>query len=80
VRIDRLVLDGLALGPGDAGRVRRAVEAELGRLLAEGGVSPALASGPALPAVDAGGFVVDRRGPSTLGRQIARALYRGIGT
>jgi hypothetical protein len=79
VQIDRLVLDGITLGPGDATRVRRALETELGRLLADAGICPALAVGASVPAVDAGGVEIDQSGPTSLGRRIAQAVYRGIG-
>jgi hypothetical protein len=79
VRIERLVLDGISLGPGDAGRIRASVEAELGRLLADGEISPAFASGAAVPEVGGGAIELDQGGPGALGRRIARAVYRGIG-
>ena len=48
VHIERLVLDGLPVAPGRGDLVREAVEAELTRLLAEGGLVPGLTSGGAL--------------------------------
>lgn len=87
VHIERLVLDGLTLGPGDAGRVRAAVEAELGRLLADGGVAPELRSGGALPGVTTPSITLGPPGAPggpagalDSGREIARAVYRGIGS
>jgi hypothetical protein len=37
VRIDRVILDGVPIAPAQASRVRAALEAELGRLLADRG-------------------------------------------
>lgn len=87
VRIERLVLtsgDGLDLERRDGGAIQAAVEAELGRLLGEGGLRPDLASGGAVPSVRGGALETPSRadagaGPSALGTGIARAVYGGIG-
>jgi hypothetical protein len=87
VHIERLVLDGLTLGPGDAGRVRAEVEAELCRLLTGGGVSSHLVSGGALASVAAPAITLgppgapagERSGALESGREIARSIYGGIG-
>ncbi|HEV7890892.1 MAG TPA: hypothetical protein VGP08_09645 [Pyrinomonadaceae bacterium] len=80
LNIERLVLEGFRLRPGEHLLVRAAVERELSRLLSERGVSPQLLSGGALPRLAA----VDMRlnggeSPRQVGTQIARALYGGIG-
>ena len=79
LNIERLVLEGFTLRPGEHLVVRAAAESELSRLLAEGGVSPTLMSGGAVPRLAA----EDIRLPGdadadSIGRQIARALYGGI--
>jgi hypothetical protein len=81
IRIDWLVLDGLNITRHHGALVQAAVEAELSRLFTEGGLSPALLSGGAIPAVP-GGIVATRaaQNPAALGQQIARAVYGGIGT
>jgi hypothetical protein len=53
VAIGRLVLDGVDLAPGEEPRLRAAVEAELGRLLAHGGLDPRLLGGGALASLSA---------------------------
>lgn len=79
LRIERLVLDGIDLEPAHRPLLQAALEAELGRLIAEGGVG-GLAAGGAVPALKAGGFEMSGDGnPSQLGRQIAGAVYGGIG-
>ena len=78
--IERLILDGLHIGAGHGVVVKSAVEAELSRLLAHGGVAPGLQSGGAFPSVRARSIQVSaEEKPTQLGRQIARAVYGGIG-
>jgi hypothetical protein len=75
LHIDRLVLEGIDLHHAQRPLLQAAVEAELGRLLAEGGAGN-LATGGAVPSVRAEGFEI---GPARLGTQIARSVYGGIG-
>lgn len=80
LHIDRLVLDGIDLGPAQRPHLQAAVAAELGRLLAEGGIGADLAAGGMVPSVKANGFEMSGEGgPARLGRQIARSVYGGIG-
>ena len=80
LNIERLVLEGFALRPGEHLVVRAAAEAELSRLLSEGGVSPALMSGGAAPRLAADDIqLTGGESPRQVGREIARALYGGIG-
>jgi hypothetical protein len=80
LNIERLVLEGFQLRPGEHLLVRASAERELSRLLTEGGVSQELLSGGAVPRISAGDIRVagdsDARG---IGTQIARAVYGGIG-
>ncbi len=80
LHVDRLVLDGLNVGPGGGASIGRAVEAELSRLLSEGGLAPGLRSGGSIPAIRGGSIGIggDEK-PSKLGREIARSVYNGIG-
>jgi hypothetical protein len=79
LHIERLVLDGIDVEPAQRPVLQAALEAELGRLIAEGGVG-ALAAGGAVPSVKAEGFQMSGDGnPSQLGRQIAGSVYGGIG-
>lgn len=82
LRIDRLIIDGLPLGPGDAARVQAAVEAELARLVAEGGLGPTPISGGALPHADASAPVRVEPGlaPDAVGSRLAAAIHEGIGS
>jgi len=80
VRIERLVLDGVAAPPGPPAAIGAYLRAELGRLLARGGVSGELRSGGALAAVRGGSVDLSHAVTAEgLGRQVAHAIYRGIG-
>ena len=79
LHIERLVLDGIDVEPAQRPVLQAALEAELGRLIGEGGVG-ALAAGGAVPSVKTERFQMSGDGnPSRLGRQIAGAVYGGIG-
>jgi hypothetical protein len=80
LHIERLILDGLNIGHGQGALIKAAVEAELGRLLREGGMSTDLNSGGAFPSVHVGSITMGKEGnPSLVGQQIANAVYDGIG-
>lgn len=79
VHIERLVLDGLPLTRSQGPQVQAAVEAELSRLMSEGGLAPELASGGAVPSVRADGIKSIGGSPAQIGRQIAKAVYEGVG-
>lgn len=80
LNIERLVLEGFQLRPGEHLLVRAAVERELSRLFTERGVSPQLLSGGAMPRLDAGDMRLNGgETPRQVGTQIARTLYGGLG-
>jgi hypothetical protein len=80
LHIERLVLDGLNIGPEQGAQVKTAVEAELSRLLTEGGLASGLQGGGALNQVRSSGIqLANDRNPAGLGKQIAGAVYGGIG-
>ena len=80
LHVDRLVLDGIPLSGRDRQLLQVAVEAELTRLLSEGGLAAPLQAGGALHGIAASGIWLQRGdGPAALGRQIASAVYGGIG-
>jgi len=79
LHIERLVLD-VNIGPGQGALVKKAVEAELSRLLTEGGLLSDLQGGCAIPNVRANPVQISGdTNPSSLGQEIARAVYGGIG-
>jgi hypothetical protein len=81
VHIERLILDGIDLPRRDRAALKASVSAELGRLLADGGLSPAVRAGGAVRSLPAGGIQLAAQSePTHLGQQIARAVYGGLGT
>jgi hypothetical protein len=80
LHIERLILDGISPSLGERPLLQTAIEAELTRLLANGGLSDALQSGGALYNVRTAGIQLARdMSPTQLGEQIAGAVYGGIG-
>ncbi len=80
LRIDRLVLEGLPLSAAQGALVQRAVEQELARLLAEGGLAQSWGTGAALPVVQAAGITLKPgESPAQVGAQIARSVYSSLG-
>lgn len=80
LNIERLVLEGFSLRPGEHLLVRAATERELSRLLFEGGISQQMLSGGAMPRLSAADIrVAGDADAGTIGRQIAQAVYGGIG-
>jgi hypothetical protein len=80
IHIERLILDGLPVATHQGPLVQAAVEAELTRLLASGGLSDTLQSGGALYNLRTAGIHLANDGsPVRLGEQIAGAVYGGIG-
>jgi hypothetical protein len=81
LHIERLVLEGVA--PADRDRVGEALRRELTRLLTERGVPTALRSGRVAPTLDLGTLppspLQGANEPQTLGAQIARRVYAGLG-
>ncbi|BAZ37709.1 hypothetical protein NIES4101_36320 [Calothrix sp. NIES-4101] len=81
VNIERLILDGVSVPHAQRPLLQAAVEAELERLLAVGGLTPNLVAGGAVPRVDAGSMEIGNTGNYTqMGQQIAHAVYRGMGS
>jgi hypothetical protein len=80
VNIERLILEGLPIAASQGPLVQAALEAELGRMLAADGLAASLLAGGARPTLPASAIQVGSGSdPAALGRQIAQALYGGIG-
>lgn len=76
LHIDELVLDGFP--PISRRGIAAATEAELARLLAEGGAPTGLQAG-AVARLDGGSFdLAPQAGPEAIGAQVAQAVYRGM--
>ena len=80
VEIEQLVLDGFMLTRRDRLRLKTNMEAELGRLLAADGLAAHLLESGAVPQLQGGGFQIQPdQDAGTLGKQIAQAVYQGLG-
>ena len=81
VTIDRLVLEGIGRAAAGGPGVGEGVSAELGRLLAEGGLSSDVSAGGARRAVRGGAVELGAGAadPVALAAQIAGAVYGGLG-
>ena len=80
LHIERIVLDGLPVASHERAIVQLALENELARLLAIGGLSPELAPGGPVPYVAADPIQFTSGAvPAHMGRQIAGAVHSGIG-
>ena len=76
IHIDELVLQGF--GSRDRYQVADAVEREMVRLLSEEGLPVSLAQSQTIVRLDAGSFRLEPSAP-VAGRQLASAIYRGLG-
>jgi len=80
IHIERLVLDGLPLQPGQGALVQEALEAELSRLLTADGLDQSLRVTGLISQVSGGGIsLTSPSDPAYVGRKIAEAVYGGIG-
>ncbi len=81
IYIDRLILNGISVPHAQRPLLQAAVEAELGRLLAEGGIGEEWRAGSAVPSLSTPAIQLSPEGnPYQWGHQIAHAVYRGIGS
>ncbi len=80
LHIDRLILDGVAIAPADRAALLAAVEAELTRLLSEGGLSDEVLAGGAVPFLRGAAMTLTAdRNAASLGAQLAQAVYQSVG-
>jgi hypothetical protein len=80
VHIERLILDGIPLPQQHRPLVQTAMEEELARLLALDGLASDFQQSHVQQRIQAGVLEVkDTDEPAVLGRNIARAVYKGIG-
>lgn len=78
LHIEHLILDGVDIAPHRREQFRRALGAELGRLLSEGGLAEPLRSGSSFDELS-GGRVELSGGATEMGNTVARAVYGGLG-
>lgn len=79
LHIERLVLDGITLAPDQRHVLQASVEAELIRLLTDGGLSPSFAQGMAVPRISTDSIQLTSNNLMQIGQQVAQSVYGGIG-
>ena len=79
LHIERLVLDGVDIAPGQQHVLQASITTELTRLLTDRGLAPSFAQGIALPRLSTSGMQLTSNNPTQIGQQIAQSVYRGIG-
>lgn len=80
LHIERLILDGLPLDHRHAPQLQAAVERELTQLLNDSGPTALFDTGGTLASVRGGAIqVTEGAKPAGLGKQIASAVYGGVG-
>ncbi len=80
LHIERLVLDGINLAPNQRHLLQASVEAELTRLLSEGGLNTQLNESLSTPHLQAPQISINPAMSSAhLGQQIAASVYQNIG-
>jgi hypothetical protein len=80
VHIERLVLEGLPVTARQGAKVQEALERELARALANGGLSRELRAGGAFLRVQAPAVRLPGSDPAAAGERIAQTIHRGIGS
>jgi uncharacterized membrane protein len=79
LHIERVILDGLPIARHQAPQIQAAIEAELSRLLASGGLDAGFLATGAVPHLSVGDMQLQSGSDSAqLGAQIASALYGGL--
>ncbi len=79
VHIERLVLDGLAIGRAEAEVVRLEMEQELAGVLTARGLAPDLMSGGAMPLLTAPETIRADAAPAEVGSRIGQAIGGTLG-
>jgi len=77
--IERLVLEGIDIPPGRGEQLREDVSAELTRLLRDGGLAGPVLQAGVVARLRAPAAGLSATEPNHLGRQLASAIYAGIG-
>lgn len=79
LHINRLVIDDMGFQPRHLGELKIAIQSELTRQLRNNGIGPGLQSQTKNKPVD-GGLITNSNSPSpkNFGRQIGKAIFRGI--
>ena len=79
LHIERLILDGVDIAPGQHQLLQASVTSELTQMLNNGGLARNLSEGVALPRMSTSSIQLTDNKPMELGQQIAQSVYGGIG-
>ena len=79
LHIERLVLDGVNIIPGERHLLQTSVESELTRMLMNGGLSPALVQTTNLPRLSTSDIQLAGNNAKQIGQQTAQSIYGRIG-
>lgn len=79
LHINRLVLDGVDLAPGQSSLLQKSIVSQLTQLLEVSGLASNLTAGTAVKQLSTNSRNLNNTQPTDLGQQIARSIYRGIG-
>lgn len=80
MHVERLVLDGISIHANQGSILKATVESELKELLVLDGIPSRIHSGVLTHAIRGGTIYIEANPqPLSLGQQIARAVYGGIG-
>lgn len=78
LHIERLVLDGVNIAPGQRHLLQASVITELTQLLNNGGLANIFVESVALPRLSTNSIQLTDNKPKQLGQQIAQSVYGGI--
>ena len=78
LHIERLVLDGINISPGQRDLLQASITTELTQLLNNAGLAGMLVEGGALPRLSTNNIQLTSNKPMELGQKIAQSVYGGI--
>ena len=78
LHIERLILDGINISPGQRHLLQASITTELTQLLNNSGLADGLVEGGALPRLSTNNIQLTSNKPMELGKQIAQSVYGGI--
>ena len=79
LHIERLVLDGINIAPGQRDLLQASITTELTQLLNNAGLADNLVEGVSLARLSTSSIQLTGNSPTQLGQQIAQSVYGGIG-
>lgn len=78
VEIERFVLEGMHVGAREAAQIQTAVEGELTRMIAEGGLGREAHVSTTIPSVAGPDLMLKKESARRVGERIAQSVYAGV--